>query len=77
MFAILLTNNKNDSPKIVMDKKLKVLANGPLMVEDNIEITLADGRVEKYEKAVYICRCGGSAKKPFCDGSHKKIEFKD
>jgi CDGSH-type Zn-finger protein len=31
-------------------------------------------KVEK--EKIFLCRCGGSNNKPFCDGTHKKIEFK-
>ncbi|MEJ5263154.1 MAG: CDGSH iron-sulfur domain-containing protein [Ignavibacterium sp.] len=28
------------------------------------------------QKVIALCRCGQSSNKPFCDGSHKKCEFK-
>ena len=57
--------------------KMKVLPNGPILVEGDFVITGADGKeLPKTGKAA-ICRCGHSSKKPFCDGSHVKAGFKD
>lgn len=56
--------------------KIKVYPNGPLLVEGTIELTLADGSTVQKDKA-HLCRCGGSQNKPFCDGTHAKIGFKD
>ena len=50
------------------------IPNGPLMVEGKIEFRAADGSTFTTEK-VWLCRCGGSANKPFCDGSHKRNGF--
>ncbi len=49
--------------------------NGPYIVKGVRNLTDArGGRVET--KAVFaLCRCGGSANKPFCDGTHSKIGF--
>jgi CDGSH-type Zn-finger protein/uncharacterized Fe-S cluster protein YjdI len=49
---------------------------GPLRVRGNLEITSGTGRVVARGTAAYLCRCGGSANKPFCDGTHAKIGFK-
>ena len=46
-----------------------LLANGPLIVQNAAKVTIA----EVNETA--ICRCGASANKPYCDGSHKAIGF--
>jgi CDGSH-type Zn-finger protein/uncharacterized Fe-S cluster protein YjdI len=49
--------------------------NGPLVVVGRFEIDTGTGRaVDRVEKAVF-CRCGHSANKPFCDGSHKRVGF--
>ena len=50
-------------------------ANGPLRVRGNLEITSGTGRVVARMTSAYLCRCGGSANKPFCDGTHTKIGF--
>lgn len=62
-----------------MDNKIKVtiLKDGPLMVEGKLDISKANGEPIECGEKVFLCRCGGSSKKPFCDGTHKKIEFKD
>jgi len=50
--------------------EIKVLDNGPLVATS---VTLIDGEGNKIETKdqVYLCRCGRSDNKPFCDGSHK------
>ena len=49
---------------------------GPLQVDGNLELCSGTGRVVSRTTQTWLCRCGGSANKPFCDGSHKKIGFK-
>ena len=55
--------------------KIQVFENGPLRVTGELEITHKDGSTEVKETAASFCRCGHSANKPFCDGSHKKEGF--
>jgi len=57
------------------EPKFKIRPNGPLMVYGNIEVEFNDGRIEKKQKNTAFCRCGSSQNKPYCDGSHKKINF--
>ncbi len=51
--------------------------NGPLLMEvDGQFVRMKDGKEETLEQNVIaLCRCGASANKPFCDGSHKRIDF--
>jgi CDGSH-type Zn-finger protein/uncharacterized Fe-S cluster protein YjdI len=49
---------------------------GPLQLKGNLEITSGTGRVVARVTTTYLCRCGGSAKKPFCDGTHARIGFR-
>ena len=55
--------------------KIEVLPNGPVKVTGNLQIANGGETVAK-NGAVYLCRCGASSKKPYCDGSHTKIGFK-
>ena len=45
-------------------------ANGPLRITGNVRILEADGTEIFAGDTVALCRCGGSANKPFCDGTH-------
>jgi CDGSH-type Zn-finger protein len=49
---------------------------GPLQVRGNLEITSGTGRVVARLTQARLCRCGGSANKPFCDGTHARIGFR-
>ena len=49
---------------------------GPLQVRGNLEIVSGTGRVVARLTQARLCRCGGSATKPFCDGTHARIGFR-
>jgi CDGSH-type Zn-finger protein len=50
--------------------------NGPLQISGNMEVLAGTGRMVCRITSARLCRCGGSATKPFCDGTHAKIGFK-
>ncbi len=47
---------------------------GPYLVKDLENFANQKGAIET-QKTMALCRCGGSANKPFCDGTHVKIGF--
>jgi len=54
---------------------IKPAANGPLMVEGAFEVVTGTGETVNRTMKAALCRCGHSANKPYCDGTHKKIGF--
>jgi len=50
---------------------------GPLWVKGGIPIQSADGSEYEVRNRATLCRCGKSSNKPFCDGTHISIHFKD
>ena len=56
---------------------IKILPKGPVLIEGDMIITHADGRVEEQGARIAICRCGYSKNKPFCDGAHKSCPVVD
>ena len=50
---------------------------GPLWVRGGIPVTSADGTTYEVRNRVTLCRCGASTNKPFCDGTHADVAFKD
>ncbi len=54
---------------------LKPLKNGPLHVTGNLSITAGSGVTRWRGTEAWLCRCGHSRNKPFCDGSHRKAGF--
>jgi CDGSH-type Zn-finger protein/uncharacterized Fe-S cluster protein YjdI len=49
---------------------------GPLRVRGPLELLSGTGRTIRRVKEAYLCRCGGSSNKPYCDGTHAKNGFK-
>ncbi len=54
---------------------IKPLRNGPLMISGALEVVSGTGRTVTRATETFLCRCGASSNKPFCDGTHKKINF--
>ena len=50
--------------------------NGPLRLVGNLEVVSGTGRTCNKTAETFLCRCGHSGKKPYCDGSHKAAGFK-
>lgn len=59
------------------DAKIEVTVNGPLLVHGNVIVRGKDGTEISKSPVTAFCRCGASSNKPYCDGTHKKIDFKD
>jgi CDGSH-type Zn-finger protein len=61
------------------DVKITVRPNGPYLLEGAVTLVDAAGNpfpLPANKPRIALCRCGGSANKPFCDGMHKKAGFK-
>lgn len=59
------------------DITIQATPNGPYKVTGDVELLDAEGnRYDlKGRTEIYLCRCGGSNRKPFCDSSHEKVGF--
>lgn len=51
--------------------------NGPYLIKGLSTLSNSRGQAIPTQDTIALCRCGGSAKKPFCDGTHAKIGFDD
>jgi len=49
--------------------------NGPLKVVGNLEVVTGTGKTSNRASELWLCRCGHTKNKPYCDGSHKAAGF--
>jgi hypothetical protein len=54
---------------------IKVNAGGPYLVKGALTVIDKDGTETTKDGTIALCRCGDSQNKPYCDGSHKNVEF--
>jgi CDGSH-type Zn-finger protein len=59
------------------EPSIAVVKDGPIWVRGGIPIESSDGTTYETRNRVTLCRCGHSDNKPFCDGTHKVVGFRD
>jgi uncharacterized Fe-S cluster protein YjdI len=69
-----LSEKNNDSEEMV---KVNIIENGPMLMEGKFKIFDHKGNEIVTKDSVALCRCGLSARKPFCDGKHRESGFKE
>jgi CDGSH-type Zn-finger protein/uncharacterized Fe-S cluster protein YjdI len=74
-------SNQEETPKSLSgaDKptSIRIMKDGPIVVEGKFKIIGSDNQELKPSIMTSFCRCGSSLNMPFCDGTHRKIEFSD
>ncbi len=63
---------------LLAEVTITVRVNGPYRLSGPFKLVDAEGneiKVESGREFVALCRCGQSANKPFCDGTHKRTGF--
>jgi len=63
-----MEKESTENPSAVFE----VIEGGPLKVTGNILLRDSKKHITDYPREIYLCRCGRSCGKPFCDGSHKR-----
>ena len=58
-----------------MPATIQCRPNGPYLVKEVVDLRNARGEAIAHEAVFALCRCGGSANKPFCDSTHKTNGF--
>lgn len=59
------------------EPKITVNPDGSLKIEGDVLLQDHEGNVieTREGKPYFLCRCGQSTRKPFCDGTHNRIDF--
>jgi len=60
-----------------MGNTVFIRANGPMIVRGKVKVLDSEEHVLLEDNEAFLCRCGKSANKPFCDGAHKSCDFND
>lgn len=68
-------DGEDEQVDTTMETKVQVMANGPLLVHGDLEVSGTDGSLAKKTRTTAFCRCGASQNKPYCDGTHNSVNF--
>ncbi|MGV3597908.1 MAG: (4Fe-4S)-binding protein [Bacteroidota bacterium] len=68
-------NNEENKEEAHLESVIEVLSNGPLLIYGTLKLKDKNGEQTLENKTTALCRCGQSSNKPFCDGTHAKVNF--
>lgn len=74
--SFYMNNSVEKNESIISETIAETIPNGPLLLYGNIIVKDSEGNQTQKNKVTAFCRCGASGNKPYCDGSHAKIDFK-
>jgi uncharacterized Fe-S cluster protein YjdI len=74
--SFYMNADAEENVEVEVASMVEIVENGPLLVYGNITVKDKEGNKTHKDKVTAFCRCGASANKPYCDGSHHKVEFK-
>jgi len=67
-----IQETQNDNKTVIT-----ILPDGPYLIDGNFKVIDNEGNQVICKDSIALCRCGVSKKKPFCDGAHNHVNFKD
>lgn len=68
-------NDEENKEEAHLESVIEVLSNGPLLIYGTLKLKDKNGEQTLENKTTALCRCGQSSNKPFCDGTHAKVNF--
>lgn len=68
-------SGEKENIETIAESIVEVAPNGPLLVYGNLKVKDSLGNETQKNKVTAFCRCGASSNKPYCDGTHTKINF--
>jgi uncharacterized Fe-S cluster protein YjdI len=73
----LRTDGAPQEEETLDEVEIRVDRDGPLVVHGNVMVLDSMGQPYRRDVRLALCRCGASRRKPFCDGTHRLVGFRD
>jgi uncharacterized Fe-S cluster protein YjdI len=67
----------NENTNMENKPLIKITSNGPILLNGPVIVQYGDKQETNSSRTIALCRCGQSSKKPYCDGTHSKVQFED
>lgn len=75
------TGASEETPRSITRREdlthIRIMKDGPIVAEGNFTVLGSDDKPLRPTTLTSFCRCGASLNMPFCDGTHRKIDFRD